>query len=207
MGSCLNKEHEEMDHQVILSSRNNSNKVPTAVAIPLASGSSQNTPQIPLPINEISRATIAENSVGDDRHADPTVTEMKMAQGSSDAGSSDGIQNEVTDNDCKNDEEEDAEEEGEDDSDYEYTYEEEDDSHFAGFLQQPAVEPVLINNDSSAAVGAESSSEKENTTKAPSSKWREPSRQAVNMSLRAERETTGGKRRLAQVGFNFDFFV
>lgn len=30
------------------------------------------------------------------------------------------------------------------------------------------------------------------------SKWREPSRDAVNMSLRAERETTGGKRRLAQ---------
>lgn len=29
-------------------------------------------------------------------------------------------------------------------------------------------------------------------------KWREPSRDAVNMSLRAERETTGGKRRLAQ---------
>lgn len=29
-------------------------------------------------------------------------------------------------------------------------------------------------------------------------KWREPTREAVNMSLRAEQETTGGKRRLAQ---------
>lgn len=29
-------------------------------------------------------------------------------------------------------------------------------------------------------------------------KWREPTKQAVNMSLRAEKETTGGKRRLAQ---------
>ena len=29
------------------------------------------------------------------------------------------------------------------------------------------------------------------------SKWRDPSREAVNMSLRAEKETTGGKRRLA----------
>jgi len=30
-----------------------------------------------------------------------------------------------------------------------------------------------------------------------SKKWRDPSREAVNMSLRAEKETTGGKRRLA----------
>ena len=30
------------------------------------------------------------------------------------------------------------------------------------------------------------------------SKWKEPSKEAVNMSLRAQQETTGGKRRLAQ---------
>eukprot|EP00814_Leptocylindrus_danicus_P013463 CAMPEP_0116032636 /NCGR_PEP_ID=MMETSP0321-20121206/18296_1 /TAXON_ID=163516 /ORGANISM="Leptocylindrus danicus var. danicus, Strain B650" /LENGTH=390 /DNA_ID=CAMNT_0003508127 /DNA_START=6 /DNA_END=1178 /DNA_ORIENTATION=+ len=184
-----------MDHQVIISSRNDPNNAPTAVEIPSSSGSAQNASQIPLPINEISSTTIAENSVNHDRHADPRVTEMVPG---SDAGSSDGMQNEVTDNDCKNDEDEDAEEECEDDSDYEYTYDDEDDSHFAGFLQQPpAVEPVLINNDV-VAVGSESASENEDKTKAATSKWREPSRQAVNMSLRAERETTGGKRRLAQ---------
>lgn len=44
-----------------------------------------------------------------------------------------------------------------------------------------------------AAVSVAAASE---TTSKP--KWREPSRQAVNMSLRAEKETSGGKRRLAQ---------
>lgn len=36
------------------------------------------------------------------------------------------------------------------------------------------------------------------TTGTLAAKWRQPSREAVNMSLRAEQETTGGKRRLAQ---------
>jgi len=35
-------------------------------------------------------------------------------------------------------------------------------------------------------------------TTAPKSKWKEPSQQAISMSLRAEKEKTGGRRRLAQ---------
>jgi len=125
----------------------------------------------------------------------------------------------VTDNDCKNEEEE--EEEDEDDFDgpsdyygdgmdenddeedeYEYTYEDDDETHYAGFLKPS--DPVVIvqqqqeadkeeeAGDSSSAVTISQSS---GQTK---SKWKEPSRAAVSMSLRAERETSGGKRRLAQ---------
>merc|ERR1719223_1466677 len=123
------------------------------------------------------------------------------------------------DNDCRNDEDE-EDDCGDDESDYEYTYEEEDDSHFTGFLQQPPKEAAwarpnatnataTMNNasndssydmNSSAAkmVPCESDNNNENNEIKIVKKWKEPSRAAVNMSLRAERETTGGKRRLAQ---------
>jgi ubiquitin-conjugating enzyme E2 Q len=57
----------------------------------------------------------------------------------------------------------------------EYEYEEEDDAFATGFLESTVT------------------TDEETTTQ----KWREPSQEAVDMSLRAERETTGGKRRLA----------
>eukprot|EP00545_Synedropsis_sp_CCMP1620_P012089 CAMPEP_0119009338 /NCGR_PEP_ID=MMETSP1176-20130426/4301_1 /TAXON_ID=265551 /ORGANISM="Synedropsis recta cf, Strain CCMP1620" /LENGTH=346 /DNA_ID=CAMNT_0006961835 /DNA_START=152 /DNA_END=1192 /DNA_ORIENTATION=- len=76
------------------------------------------------------------------------------------------------------------EEEVDDDDESEYEYEDEDDTHFGGFLDQPpqnqAALPIRIEDDSDQP-----------------KKWREPTKQAVTMSLRAERETTGGKRRLA----------
>jgi ubiquitin-protein ligase len=78
------------------------------------------------------------------------------------------------------------EEEVDDDDESEYEYEDEDDTAFGGFLEEPPQhqsKPARIEDDS----GADQ----------PSKKWREPSQQAVTMSLRAERETTGGKRRLA----------
>lgn len=144
-------------------------------------------------------------------------------------------QNEVTDNDCKNDEEEEFD--GEDESDYEYAYEDEEDSHFAGFLQQPPADLVWNSNHgttsrtvsgnddgneqnhhhrtdqnnnsihlsaSSVATSDETSQPSENDGVTDTSlsivkkQWKEPSRAAVKMSLRAERETSGGKRRLAQ---------
>jgi len=82
------------------------------------------------------------------------------------------------------------EEDVEDDDESEYEYEDEDETNFGGFLetsQEPG--PARIEDDSSTAYAITSTS--------AATKWKEPSKQAVTMSLRAERETTGGKRRLA----------
>lgn len=69
--------------------------------------------------------------------------------------------------------------EEDEDNESEYEYEDEDEDDF-GFLASETKEAAI-------------------ETKNPAivEPWREPSKQAVNMSLRAERETTGGKRRLA----------
>lgn len=70
--------------------------------------------------------------------------------------------------------------EGDDDEDdeSEYEYEDEDETAFSGFLEPQIQQPARIEDDST-------------TT------YKEPSKAAVTMSLRAEKETTGGKRRLA----------
>lgn len=84
-----------------------------------------------------------------------------------------------------------ADEDGDDEED-EYEYEDDDDAAFSGFLVD---HPALA-----AATTLESAEpatiEEEEAPNKP--KWRQPSEEAVNMSLRAEKETTGGKRRLAQ---------
>ncbi|KAL3916831.1 MAG: hypothetical protein SGILL_005002 [Bacillariaceae sp.] len=121
--------------------------------------------------------------------------------------------------------EQEEEEEEEDYSDYEY--EDDDDVAFSGFLMSSnamhgasatsaasSSAPARIEEDSGAAAAASSSTsptsggsslvadasstdlgEAEQPAK---KKWREPTRAAVKMSLRAEKETSGGKRRLAQ---------
>ena len=66
----------------------------------------------------------------------------------------------------------------EDDDESEYEYEDEEETAFSGFLEPQIQQPARIEDDST-------------TT------YKEPSKAAVTMSLRAERETTGGKRRLA----------
>lgn len=134
---------------------------------------------------------------------------------------SDGV-NEVMDNaksDGVDNEEEDAENMSDDESEYEY--EDDDDAAFSGFL----VTNNSYGTTSSANNAASSSSAparivEEESVAAPSSavasapatsaaidgeseaprrkKWREPSRAAVSMSLRAQQETSGSKRRLAQ---------
>lgn len=70
--------------------------------------------------------------------------------------------------------------EGDDDEDdeSEYEYEDEDETAFSGFLEPQIQQPARIEDDTT-------------------STYKEPSKAAVTMSLRAERETTGGKRRLA----------
>jgi len=76
--------------------------------------------------------------------------------------------------------------ENEDESEYEY--EDEDDNGFSSFL----VADQAPSGNSAASDTSEPTRIEEETVK-----WKEPSKQAVSMSLRAERETTGGKRRLA----------
>jgi ubiquitin-conjugating enzyme E2 Q len=94
-------------------------------------------------------------------------------------------------------------------SDYEYEYEDDDDAHFGSFIvgdhhSVTAAAPVagsspdsparIVEEEAATSAGT-SSNEEEKVAKKP--KWKEPSKDAVNMSLRAERETSGGKRRLA----------
>lgn len=150
-----------------------------------------------------------------------------------DEGGVDGGQNN------ENDEEE--EDVADDESDYSYTYEDEDEGHYSGFLiptdnpfenssnSLAASSSAGVNDDgattlaassvAAAAGGAVDSqprtisraasrlSESGRTSPVPETnpdggndrkqKWREPTRAAVNMSLRAEKEKTGGRRRLA----------
>jgi len=114
-----------------------------------------------------------------------------------------------------------------DDSDYEYEYEDDEDHHFSGFLmedQSPFVQTASSNEacansqaqnnvSTSAAsmpIHAVADDSMETSSSSPpthdhepavttqrKSSWREPSAAAVSMSLRAEREKTGGRRRLA----------
>lgn len=77
--------------------------------------------------------------------------------------------------------------ENEDESEYEY--EDEDDAGLSSFLLSDI---PLITNVVTSSISEPARIEEEMTIK-----WKEPSKEAVSMSLRAERETTGGKRRLA----------
>lgn len=103
-------------------------------------------------------------------------------------------------------------EEEEEDDESEYEYEDDEDAAFSGFLvDHPPSFPTAASTSNSATVPAagagsddkaparirdeDGESEAADARKA---KWREPSREAVSMSLRAEREKTGSKRRLAQ---------
>mmetsp|Transcript_3514 Transcript_3514/g.5233 ORF Transcript_3514/g.5233 Transcript_3514/m.5233 type:complete len:515 (+) Transcript_3514:76-1620(+) len=95
----------------------------------------------------------------------------------------------------------------EEESDYEYDYEDDEDGHFTGFLA-----PTEQQSGSTTATGAnviedcpqrasdvsvDMLPEEDAEEEQQKSTWKEPSQAAVNMSLRAEREKCGGKRRLA----------
>jgi ubiquitin-conjugating enzyme E2 Q len=98
---------------------------------------------------------------------------------------------------------EEEEEEDEDDDSSEYSYEDDDDAAFSGFLSAPAAAlsmefatttPACIVEDETVVTSSTAATEAAEAKK----KWREPSRAAVSMSLRAQQETSGSKRRLAQ---------
>jgi ubiquitin-conjugating enzyme E2 Q len=119
----------------------------------------------------------------------------------------------------------DNEEEDMSDDESEYEYEDDDDAAFSGFLMTnntygtttnnannnsassssaPAriveEETVAVASSATASASATSAAAVDGDTEgaAPRKKWREPSRAAVSMSLRAQQETSGSKRRLAQ---------
>ena len=102
------------------------------------------------------------------------------------------VTNEHNSNDEKDDD---------DESDYSYTYE---DDEYSGFLIQP---PIRVEEEAAAAPAADTTASAtataEDDVPAPSEpkerkqKWVEPTPAAVTMSLRAESEKTGGRRRLA----------
>uniref|UniRef100_A0A7S1VM08 UBC core domain-containing protein n=1 Tax=Grammatophora oceanica TaxID=210454 RepID=A0A7S1VM08_9STRA len=90
------------------------------------------------------------------------------------------------------------------DDESEYSYEDEDEGAFSGFLASDSVPTVSNASAASAAVAParieqdeEEDADDDDDDAARKSKWKEPTRRAVDMSLRAERETTGSKRRLA----------
>lgn len=91
---------------------------------------------------------------------------------------------------------EDANNEEEEEDDYEYEYEDDDDAAFSGFLVSSPAQHLVP--ETAAASSAPARIEEEEVEAAAKPKWKEPSRDAVDMSLRAEREKTGGKRRLAR---------
>jgi ubiquitin-conjugating enzyme E2 Q len=100
--------------------------------------------------------------------------------------------------------EEDDSEGGDSEDEDEYEYEDdEDEAAYAGFLDQPL--PVVLTkslddskDDDEPTKIEEDEPSTATTTAAAAPKWREPSREAVTMSLRAEKEKSGSKRRLAQ---------
>lgn len=87
-----------------------------------------------------------------------------------------------------------SEDDEEQDDESEYEYEDDDDAAFGGFLAVPPAEQrhAPTRNEEEALL------EKVQQESLAKPKWKEPSKEAVNMSLRAQQETSGGKRRLAQ---------
>ena len=109
----------------------------------------------------------------------------------------------------------DVDDDDEEEEDDEYEYEEDEDTPFSGFLVNDS--STMFNQYTSESKGDPSSSsgaaagdaeeapatirdddEETSPSEITKPKWRQPSQQAVSMSLRAEQETSGGKRRLAQ---------
>jgi ubiquitin-conjugating enzyme E2 Q len=149
----------------------------------------------PEPTNEEERASNTNNIVGRPAEIPPesTTTTNKVASSSSSMHQIEP-------------------EEEESDEEFEYEYEDDDDVAFSGFLAPASTMHASRNGLSNNTASSSSSTTparivEEDTVVAgaasvdpdpPKKKWKEPSRAAVSMSLRAQSETTGGKRRLAQ---------
>jgi hypothetical protein len=115
------------------------------------------------------------------------------------------------------DKEESVHDEDEDDSDFEYEYEDDDDGHFTGFIVSDSnladgsslavhasiegaariEDEDIFDSQPSSSIQYASLEQTQLKTQAKASKWKNPTSEAVSMSLRAEKEVTGGRRRLA----------
>lgn len=149
-------------------------------------------------------AAVASSSPDDDAviaAPEPTNEESRTS-----IVETDQIPAEIPPEDTKgNDDGGNQEEEEEEESDYEY--EDDDDYGYSGFLTAPSIAASssmeVAASASSPSAPARIVEEETAVASAPEipeqrKKWKEPSRAAVNMSLRAQKETSGSKRRLAQ---------
>eukprot|EP00584_Thalassiosira_punctigera_P004870 CAMPEP_0172528280 /NCGR_PEP_ID=MMETSP1067-20121228/2718_1 /TAXON_ID=265564 ORGANISM="Thalassiosira punctigera, Strain Tpunct2005C2" /NCGR_SAMPLE_ID=MMETSP1067 /ASSEMBLY_ACC=CAM_ASM_000444 /LENGTH=560 /DNA_ID=CAMNT_0013312165 /DNA_START=144 /DNA_END=1827 /DNA_ORIENTATION=+ len=174
------------------------------------------------------------------------VETVTPREGDAAANGGDRDDEEEEDEEGENDDDDNQDDAADDESEYSYTYEDEDEGHYSGFLipagpfeagnggAAPSVPAavggggvnVVASEDGGGAGGAAPPPPPRTISRAasrasdsgvgggrpssPSSavpetnphegrkqKWREPTRAAVNMSLRAEKEKTGGRRRLA----------
>ena len=153
-----------------------------------------------VPVEDAAGTTTTSNNDDDDDYAAAAVVVENPTEREERKEATEQQQQQVDDD---NDSEA-MDSEDEEDDEYEYE-EDEDEAAFASFLvDQPALAMATAKSNSSTAANTTSAttSNEDAPTKIeedePSPKWREPSREAVTMSLRAEQETSGSKRRLAQ---------
>lgn len=102
-------------------------------------------------------------------------------------------------------EEQQDEDEDEYESDYSYEDDDDDDGHYAGFLETTEANTIpdqaplqaevqVIEEEKPKVAEAENAADENSSSKKTA--WKEPSQQAISMSIRAEKEKSGGKRRL-----------
>jgi ubiquitin-conjugating enzyme E2 Q len=168
-------------------------------------------------------APIADRSSPENHHDEGTAIVEEETMNNTIVSTNINNSNNMGEDITMNDEENGGEENLDDESEYEY--EDDDDAAFSGFLLASNTlgpsNPVssstaasfssaparIVEEDSgtaavaavAAVAGPSLTTDSASEGAAPSRrKWREPTREAVNMSLRAQQETSGSKRRLAQ---------
>lgn len=196
-----------------------------------------------IPADECDPAVVSSRQQQQQAILDVPAASSVNNNNNTDGANDGGVEEEdgVTENDGEEcDDNDDIDDEEDNESEYSYTYEDEDETHYSGFLiptdnpfdntntnntSGEGGEASEVNNNShvnsisrtnsrmsSEGGGPSSSSSTTAGNNASSSiivpetnpqekehkqKWKEPTRAAVDMSLRAEKEKTGGKRRLA----------
>ena len=178
------------------------------------SSSSTSTISPSSALNQPNHIPVVEENVANNSSANTANTKSEKGL-MNEEEDSDGV-NEVVDNAKSDDLDNEDEGENMSDDESEYEYEDDDDAAFSGFLvtnnsfgtsssntnaasSAPArIEEESVAVSSSAAASASATSAAADVEEPKRKKWREPSRAAVSMSLRAQQETSGSKRRLAQ---------
>lgn len=218
-------------HEVSVVDDTNGGEVSSSSPSQVASSNSSGPTAIPAEDGDVALGKSAENDDGD-----------AAANGENDAAvnGEDGADNYNNSNEEEGGQDRGDDGDDDDESEYSYTYDEEDDGHYSGFLipTDPfdnnrsvedgsgaaaasssaaaagvgttsanvvdAMDAEESNNNTATISRAASGLSSSSTTNVPEmnpserkQKWKEPTRAAVNMSLRAEKESKGGRRRLA----------